>query len=74
MFKQFHISAEKGTRKKSIWADNRGKYREVLLRSSVNKSSIRLEKTVPERTQRTGVAERMNLTICEKIKSFRIRG
>jgi transposase InsO family protein len=69
MFKVFHIKVERETEKqlKCVRADNGGEYRgpfEEYYRSH----GIRLEKTVPKTPQHNGVAERMNITICERIR------
>jgi transposase InsO family protein len=69
VFKAFHMKVERETKRqlKCVRADNGGEYRgsvEEYCRSH----GIRLEKTVPKTPQHNGVAERMNITICERIK------
>ena len=69
VFKVFHMKVEKETIKqlKCVRANNGGKYRgpfEEYFRSH----GIRLEKTVPKTPQHNDIAERMNRTICERIR------
>jgi transposase InsO family protein len=69
VFKVFHIKVERetGRQLKCVRADNGGEYRgpfEEYYRSH----GIRLEKTMPKTPQHNGVAERMNITISERIR------
>ena len=61
------VERQTGKQLKSVKADNDGEYRgpfEQFCRSH----GIRLEKTVPNTPQQNGVAERMNSTICHRIR------
>jgi transposase InsO family protein len=71
VFKYFHASVERetGRKRQCIRADNGGEYRGPFERYC-REYGIRLEKTVPKRPQHNGVAERMNRTICERIRSM----
>lgn len=69
VFKVFHMKVERetGRQLKCVRANNVGEYRgsfEEYCRSH----SIRLVKTVPKTPQHNGVAERVNRTICERIR------
>jgi hypothetical protein len=69
VFKVFHMKVERETRRqmKCVRADNDAEYRgpfEKYCRSH----SIKLEKTVPKSSQYNGGAEKMNRTICERIR------
>ena len=69
VFKDFHVKIERQTGKqlKSVRANNGGEYKgpfEQYCRSH----GIRLEKTVSKTPQQNGVAERMNRTICDRIR------
>jgi transposase InsO family protein len=69
VFKVFHMKIERetGRQLKCVRADNGGEYR-GLLEEYCRSHGIRLEKTVPKTPQHNGVVERMNITICERIK------
>jgi hypothetical protein len=69
VFKVFHMKVDRETERqlKCVRADNGGEYRgpfEEYCRSH----GIRLEKTVPKTPQHNGVAEGMNITICERMR------
>ena len=69
IFKQFHVKVERetGRRLKCVRADNGGEYRGPF-EEYCKKYGIRLEKSVPKTPQHNGVAERMNRTICERVR------
>ena len=69
VFKELHTKVERetGRQLKSVRADNGGEYRGPF-EEYCRKFGIRLEKTVPKTPQHNGVAERMNRTICERIR------
>jgi len=69
VFKAFHMKVERetGRQLKCVGADNGGEYRGPFEEYCRN-HGIRLEKTVPKTPQHNGVAERMNRTICERIR------
>ena len=69
IFKHFHASVERETGKqlKCVRADNGGEYRGPFERYC-SEYGIRLEKTVPKTPQQNGIAERMNRTICERVR------
>jgi len=68
-FKDLHLKVERetGRQLKCVRADNGGEYRGPF-EEYCRRYGIRLEKTVPKTPQQNGVAERMNRTICEKIR------
>ena len=71
IFKNFHVKVERETGKKlkAVRADNGGEYRGPFEEYCRN-YGIRLEKTIPKTPQQNGVAERMNRTISERIRSM----
>mgnify|MGYP002775900261 CR=1 FL=1 len=71
VFKEFHVRAERetGRKLKAVRVDNGGEYRgqfEEYYRSK----GIRLEYTVSKTPMLNGLAERMNLTIMERVQSM----
>lgn len=71
MFKEFHARMERQTRRKfkCVRADNDGEYRSPY-EKYCRKHGIRLEKMISKTPQQNGIAERMNRTISEKIRSM----
>ncbi|CAL1381478.1 unnamed protein product [Linum trigynum] len=69
VFKQFHAEVERetGLKLKCVRVDNGGEYRGPF-ESYCRLHGIKLQKSVPKAPQKNGVAERMNRTICERIK------
>ncbi|CAL1383495.1 unnamed protein product [Linum trigynum] len=69
VFKQFHAEVERetGLKLKCVRADNGGEYRGPF-ESYCRLHGIKLQKSVLKTPQQNGVAERMNRTICERIK------
>ena len=69
VFKQFHVEVERetGLKLKCVRADNGGEYRGPF-ETYCRFHGIKLQKSVPKTPQHNGVAERMNRTICERIK------
>jgi transposase InsO family protein len=69
VFKAFHMKLERetGRQLKCVRADNGGEYRGPF-EEYCRGHGIRLEKTVPKTLHHNGVAERMNKTICERIR------
>ncbi|CAN0846213.1 Retrovirus-related Pol polyprotein from transposon TNT 1-94 [Linum grandiflorum] len=69
VFKQFHVEVERetGLKLKCVRADNGGEYRGPF-ENYCRFHGIKLQKSVPKTPQHNGVAERMNRTICERIK------
>ena len=69
VFKELHTKVERetGRQLKSIREDNGGEYRGPF-EEYCRKFGIMLEKTVPKIPQHNGVTERMNRTICERIR------
>lgn len=72
IFKRFHAMVERQTGKllKCLRSDNGGEYCSWEFKDYCSKHGIRHEKTVPYTPQHNGVAERMNCTILEKIRSM----
>ena len=71
VFKEFHVRVERetGQKLKCIRSDNGGEYMGSL-DSYCKKQGIRHEVTVPGTPQHNAVAERMNRTIMERIRSM----
>ncbi|CAL8169106.1 unnamed protein product [Prunus armeniaca] len=71
VFKQFHPSVEQETGRslKCIRTDYRGEYMGVF-RNYCRSNGIRHERFVPKTPQDNGIAERMNRTIIERIRTM----
>ncbi|KAL6202242.1 hypothetical protein ACLB2K_025951 [Fragaria x ananassa] len=71
-FKEFHAMVERETRRtlKCLRSDNGGEYTSNEFRGYCSKHDIRHIKTVPSTPQHNGVAQRMNRTILEKVRSM----
>ena len=69
VFEDFHVKVERqiGKQLKSVRAHTNGEYR-GLFEQYCRSHDIKLEKTVPKTLQQNGVAERMNRTICDRIR------
>ena len=69
VFKDFHVKVERQTGKqlKSIRADNGSEYRGSF-EQYCKSHGIKLENMVPKTQHQNGIAERMNRTICDRIK------
>jgi len=69
VFKDFYVRVERetGRKLKCIRADNDGKYRGPF-EKYCREHGIKLEKTDPKTPQQNGIAERMNITIVERIR------
>ncbi|XP_047268802.1 uncharacterized protein LOC107871373 isoform X1 [Capsicum annuum] len=72
VFQKFYVLVEKGTGRKlkRLRTDNRGEYTSREIEEYCSGHGIRYEKTVPGTPQHNGVAERMNCTIVEKVRSL----
>ena len=71
-FKEFHAMVERETGRtlKCLRNNNGGEYTSNEFRGYCSKHDIRHIKTVPSTPQHNGVAERMNRTILEKVRSM----
>ena len=71
-FKLFHVMVERETGKKlkCLRSDNGGEYTSKEFDAYCRSQGIRHEKTVPRTPQHNGVAERMNRTIMERVRSM----
>ncbi|CAH9079859.1 unnamed protein product [Cuscuta europaea] len=71
-FKTFHVLVERETGKKlkCLRSDNGGEYTSKAFDAYCREYGIRHEKSVPRTPQRNGVAERMNQTIMERVRSM----
>ncbi|KAL4346422.1 hypothetical protein GQ457_17G024800 [Hibiscus cannabinus] len=71
-FKLFHVMVERETGKKlkCLRSDNGGEYSSKQFNAYCRSYGIRHEKTVPRTPQHNGVAERMNRTIMERVRSM----
>lgn len=71
-FKEFHAMVERkiGKLLKCLRTDNGGEYTSKVFKDYCSKHGIRHEKIVPGTPQHNGVAERMNRTIMEKVRSM----
>lgn len=72
IFQKFHVVVERETNKllKCLRIDNGGEYCSNAFKEYCNRFGIKHEKTVPRTPQQNGVAERMNRTIMEKVRSM----
>ena len=72
VFQKFHtlIKRETGRKLKRLRTDNGGEYTSREFEEYCSNHGIRHEKTVPGTPQHNGVAERMNRTIVEKVRSM----
>lgn len=72
IFQKFHVVVERETNKllKCLRTDNGGEYCSNAFKDYCNKFGIKHEKIVPSTPQQNGVAERMNHTIMEKVRSM----
>jgi hypothetical protein len=75
VFKVFYtkVKREIGRQLKCVCVDNGVEYRGPF-EEYCKSHGIRLEKTVPKTSQYNGIAESMNITICEKIKCMLSHG
>ena len=71
-FKLFHamVERESGKKLKCLRTDNGGEYTSREFNAYCGRHGIRHEKTVPRTPQHNGVAERMNRTIMERVRSM----
>ncbi|CAH9074170.1 unnamed protein product [Cuscuta europaea] len=71
-FKTFHVLVERETGKKlkCLRSDNGGEYTSKAFDAYCREYGIRHEKSVPRTPQHNGVAERMNRTIMERVRSM----
>lgn len=71
-FKRFHAMVERQTGKllKCLRSDNDGEYTSNEFKKYWSQHGIRHERTEPGTSQHNGVAERMNRTIMEKVRSM----
>ena len=72
VFQKFHalVERETGRKLKRLRSDNGGEYTSREFEEYCSSHGIRHEKTVPRTPQHNGVAERMNRTIVEKVRSM----
>ena len=64
------VERETGKKLKCLRSDNGGEYTSKEFDSYCKRQGIRHEKTVPRTPQHNGVAERMNRTIMERVRSM----
>ncbi|MCF8704093.1 hypothetical protein L3055_11205, partial [Corynebacterium sp. MC-02] len=71
-FKLFHVMVERETGKKlkCLRSDNGGEYSSKQFDAYCRSYGIQHEKTIPCTPQHNGVAERMNRTIMERVRSM----
>ena len=71
-FKLFHalVERETGKKLKCLRSDNGGEYTSRLFRGYCTEHGIRHERTIPRTPEQNGLAERMNRTIMEKVRSM----
>jgi len=72
IFQKFHVVVERETNKllKCLRTDNGGEYCSNAFKEYCNRFGIKHEKTVPGTPQKNGVAEEINHTIMEKVRSM----
>ena len=72
IFQKLHVVVERETKKllKCLRIDNGGEYCSNVFKDCCNRFGIKHEKIVPGTPQQNGVAERMNRTILEKVRSM----
>ncbi|CAA0840399.1 Unknown protein [Striga hermonthica] len=74
-FKRFHAMVERQAGKplKCLRSDNGGEYTSHEFKNYCAEHGIRHEKTVPGTPQHNGVAERINITIREKVRCGKLQ-
>ena len=66
------VEIETGLKVKCLRSDNGGKYIDGGFSKYYAAQGIRMEKTIPRTPQQNGVAERMNRTLNERVRSMRL--
>ena len=72
IFQEFHIGVERENNKlfKCLWINNGREYCSNDFKDYCNRFGIKHEKNIPDTPQQNGIAERMNHTIMEKVRSM----
>ena len=72
IFQEFNVGVERETNKlfKCRWIDNGREYCSNAFKDYCNRFGIKHEKTVHDTPQQNGIAEMMNHTIMEKVRSM----
>ena len=71
-FKEFKVLVEKqtGFKIKSLRTDNGGEYTSSIFEAFLSSEGIRHQKTVPKNPEQNGVAERMNRSLVEAVRTM----